>query len=198
MFHLFQLQRCSLQKQNIHQKKKKQTLFLDFSLQKIPPPLFKNMLFIWVLFWIVFVNIRMFPYYIIDVITFPRKTIRKKKMVRACTFLQGFLTTCRYSLKNYISEKKRPSWTHLEALDVLGSWRRATKFLQHLVTPSTRTDVVTLSSVASWAKKWVSGYRKWRFCTLYITRLFGGMWFLRIHKMDPYIAYTYRWGILPF
>lgn len=35
----------------------------------------------------------------------------------------------------------------------MGSWRRATEFLQHLATPSTRTDVVTLSSVASWHDK---------------------------------------------
>ena len=64
------------------------------------------------------------------------------------------------SLKIYKSEKKRPPGPTLEALDVLGSWRRATEVLQHLVTPSTQTDVVTLSSVASWDEKWVSGYRK--------------------------------------
>ena len=54
------------------------------------------------------------------------------------------------SLKNK-SEKKRRRGPTLEALDVLGSWRRATEVLQHLnLTPSTRSDVVTLSSVASW------------------------------------------------
>ena len=37
------------------------------------------MLFIWVLFWIVFANIRMFPYYIIDVLTFPRKNDKEEK-----------------------------------------------------------------------------------------------------------------------
>lgn len=66
------------------------------------------------------------------------------------------------TLKNEKSKTKRRP---LEALDVLGSWRRATEFLQNL-TPSTRTDVVTLGVASRHRKSWW-----WRYL---VTWLFEG------------------------